>query len=116
MTIGVVNWDRGYGKKFFELCDKIRLAEGVTAEYLLEHGFTNHHEPTLYYCRGIMKKNYHVSLNISIDKKTLEIKSIDLLNDEFLQPHVCNQMDYEQSKGYINKLVKDGVLILEEAA
>lgn len=115
MDICVLNYNEGYGKKFFELCSTLHLKEGITPEYLLKHGFTNYNEPTFYYHRGLNKKNYHISFDITIDKKTMEIKSIDLLNNEFLQPHMCNQFDYEQVAFFIRSLIKDGILEMEEA-
>ena len=110
MDIYVLNGNESYGKKFIELCESVQLKKDITPEFLMDKGFTNYHKPTLYYLRGMNKKNYHVSFSISIDKKTMRIKSFDLLNEEILQPHRCNEYDYKQVEIYINSLIKKGVL------
>src|SRR5574344_58306 len=63
--------------------NRIKVVEGVTAEQLLDYGFTNYHEPYLYYCKMV---GNDISFNLSIDKQTLEIINIDVLDEDFLQP------------------------------
>lgn len=64
--------------------NKIKLKEGVTVESLLDYGFTNYNKPTLYLMRMVGK---NISFNLGIDKATLEITSIDVLDEDFLQPY-----------------------------
>ena len=109
MDVYVANSD-GYGAKFAELCESLRVCANATPHFLLNNGFTNHDEPTLYYCRSIGPRDYHVSLNISIVKKTMEIDEICLLNDEILQPCRCDKKDYNECKKYIDTLIGKGIL------
>lgn len=63
---------------------KIKLIENITVEKLLDFGFTNYSEPTLYFARMV---GDDISFNLSINKKTFEINRIDVLCEDFLQPY-----------------------------
>lgn len=63
--------------------NKIKIAEKQTVESLLSYGFSNNHSPTLYFCKNL---GSDISFNLSIDKNTLEISNIDILDENFLQP------------------------------
>jgi hypothetical protein len=111
MNIGILNGNDGFGKKFMELCDSIKLKENITEADFLNNGFTNYHEPTLYFNRRLnMKNNYPISFNISISKKDLTIKNIDILDENFLQPCFVDKDIYEQAKGWFEKLSDRGLL------
>lgn len=109
MNIYVAN-GTGYGKQMIDLCKSLKLKDNITPQILLDYGFTNYNEPILYYMRKLGDKDYNVSFGISIKKKTMKIFNIDLLNEDILQPHHCNQYDYQQVKNIINKLIKDNIL------
>lgn len=64
--------------------NRIKLKENVTVNKLLEYGFTNSNKATLYFMRMV---GNDVSFNISIDKNTLEISRIDVLDEDWLQPY-----------------------------
>lgn len=64
--------------------NKIKINEGVTVDQLIQYGFTNNHKPSLYYSSMIEED---VSFNLSVDKETLEITSIDVLDEDFGQPY-----------------------------
>lgn len=64
--------------------NQIKIAEDQTKDSLLNYGFSNYHKPTLYYCKMV---GSDVSLNISLDINTLEIKQIDVLDEDFGQPY-----------------------------
>ncbi|MCR5177327.1 MAG: hypothetical protein K6C05_10860 [Anaerovibrio sp.] len=111
MTVYVLNPDKGYGKKFVELCGKIQINSYATTDDFIKAGFTNYHEPSLYFSRPIKEDDkYPVSFSILVDKKSLKIKEFNLLDENFLQPHFCNREEYEQIEQYTNMLVKKGIL------
>jgi hypothetical protein len=98
----------------------IKIAENQTAESLMKYGFTNHHKPDLYFCRGVGKD---ISFNLSVDKKTLQIKNIDILDEDFLQPydyqamllknknHPIAKSVYYKVNELLGKLQEDGIII-----
>lgn len=82
---------------------------------LLKHGFTNCYKPIFYFCRILTNNNpYQVSFNINISSKTLKIKSIEILDEQFCQPCPTNKTYNEKIKNYIDELIKQGVLIKKE--
>lgn len=64
--------------------NRITIATSQSKESLLAYGFTNHSEPTLYYCKMIHK---NISFNLSVSVDTLEITNIDVLDEDWLQPY-----------------------------
>ena len=99
--------------------NRIKLAEGMTAERLLQYGFSNHHAPTLYFCKTVGPE---ISFNLIIDKKSLYIKNIDVLDEDFLQPydyqamlmsdqtHPMARKVFDEVDKVLSKLQKDGIL------
>lgn len=81
--------------------NRIKIAEGQTAEKLLRYGFTNYHKPRLYFCRNL---GHEITFNLAIDKSTLEITRIDVLDEDFGQP-----FDYQASllRGNNGELAKE---------
>lgn len=47
-------------------------------------GFTDYHNPTWYFCRGVHK---NVTLNVTIPKKNPQDLAIEVLDENFLQPY-----------------------------
>lgn len=104
--------NRGFNKS-------ILINSKQTAESLLEYGLTNRHEPTLYYSRSL---GDDISFNISIDKLTLDIKDIDVLDEDFCQPydyqrillhdgeHKFAKNIYFKVNGILSQLQKDGII------
>ncbi|WP_142384715.1 hypothetical protein [Bacillus sp. M6-12] len=98
----------------------IKISGNQTAESLLKYGFTNHHEPTLYYCRSV---GNDISFNLSVDKETLEITNIDILDEDFLQPYdyqaiLMKNKEHSIAKGVyykvnevLKKLQDDGIIV-----
>lgn len=97
----------------------IKINENQTAETLMKYGFTNHNEPTLYFCRVVGKD---ITFNLSVNKKTLEIENIDVLDERFLQPYdyqailMKNKSQkhakniYYQVNDLLMKLLNDGII------
>ncbi|MGM1044724.1 MAG: hypothetical protein ACQEXX_01120 [Bacillota bacterium] len=63
---------------------KIKIAVGVTAKQLMDYGFTNNDKPNLYYVRQVGDMT---TLNITVNKETLQGLKIDVLDESFLQPY-----------------------------
>ncbi|MBT2759997.1 hypothetical protein [Paenibacillus sp. ISL-20] len=63
---------------------KIRIAAGITAEQIVDYGFTNHHKANLYYVRQVGDMT---TLNIKVNMETLQGLMIDVLDELFLQPY-----------------------------
>lgn len=103
---------RGFNKN-------IKIETNQTVKSLLEYGFTNHNEPILYFCRNL---GNDISFNLSIDKESLEIKNIDVLDEDFLQPydyqaillkdknHKFAKNIYYKVNDILSKLQKDGII------
>jgi len=99
--------------------NRIKINPNQTVESLSKYGFSNHHEPTLYFCKMLIDE---ISFSISIDKKSLEITNIDVLDENFLQPYdyqaiLMRDTSYKYAKmvfdkvdSVINKLQNDGVI------
>lgn len=97
----------------------IKVHSNQTSDSLLEYGFSNHDEPTLYFYKDL---GDDISFNLLIDKKTLEIKAIDVLDEEFLQPfdyqailmknknHSLAQKVYHKVNEILTKLQTDEVI------
>jgi|GEM_PF-5299779 len=99
--------------------NRIKINPNQTVESLMKYGFSNHHEPTLYFCRILIDE---ISFGISIDKKSLEVTNIDVLDEDFLQPydyqsilmkdanHKYARMVFDKVDVVLNKLQNDGVI------
>ena len=100
--------------------NSIKISENQTKTTLLEYGFTNHNNPTLYYMEMV---DYNTSFNLSVSASTLEIKNIDVLNEEWLQPYDYQaeilkgeysgktRNVYNKVNNILSKLQKDGIII-----
>ena len=102
-----------FGKKFMQLCESVQLKEGLSVDDFRKAGFTNHNEPNLYFCR-IINTNKHcpVSFSITVDKETLKIIEFALLDENFLQPCLCNEKLYQQSLEILRQLKNKGILVI----
>lgn len=102
---------KGKAEEFSKLCRTVKLKDGVTDKQFKEAGFTNYYEPTFYYYKGLdYEDNYPVSFNIEVDKKSRKIKTMGILDDNFLQPHFIDAVLLSQIKEHIDKLINYGVL------
>lgn len=100
--------------------NRIKISEQQTKQSLLEYGFTNHNKPTLYYAQMVDK---HISFNLTIDASTLEIKNIDVLQEDFLQPFDYQaeilsgtysgkaRNTYNKVNNILSELQKDGIIV-----
>lgn len=100
--------------------NKIKIADGMTKEKLLEYGFTNYNKPVLYYCRIV---GHGISFNLMVDIETLEIKNIDVLDEDFCQPYDYQSMlmrdinfrpaqqVFDRVDKELKKLQNDGIII-----
>lgn len=112
MDIYVLNPSQEYGKKMVALCKGLKANKELSSEEYLKKGFTNYKAENLYLCRSISNADkYPVTFNLTIDKENKEIKSIGLLDENFLQPHFCNRNEYIQVEEIVNRLVKKNILI-----
>ena len=102
---------RGKADEFKSLCESIRLRPNITDKQFKEAGFTNYYETIFYFCKGLAcEDKYPVSFDIQVVKKTRKIKSIGVLDEQFLQPHYVNESLLNQIKSHIHKLVEYGIL------
>lgn len=62
----------------------IRVNPKQTVEKLVKYGFTNYREPCLYYGRYLGNE---IGFSITVDKETLEIERLDVLDEDFCQPY-----------------------------
>lgn len=80
-----------------------------------EIGFTDYCKKYWYFCKSVCK-NYPVTINFSINKKTKECK-IDILDENFLQPYPAyktNKEVYRNSKQWIDYMIEHGILSKNE--
>lgn len=99
--------------------NRIKVADHQTKKSLMEYGFTNHNKPTLYYMEMI---DGNTSFNLSLCINTLEITSIDVLNEEWSQPYDYQaeilsrnysgkaRNTYNKVNNILSKLQKNGVI------
>ncbi|MFP7486277.1 hypothetical protein SFC65_19125 [Priestia filamentosa] len=97
----------------------ILINQNQTADTLLKYGFTNHREPTLYFCRKLTE---NITFNLSVNKKTLKVEKLDVLDEDFLQPydyqeilmtnkdHPFAKHIYYKVNDMLNKLQNDGII------
>ena len=99
--------DNARSKDFIALCETIKINPNKTCDDFIHNGFTNYYEPVLHFYRKInYPDNYDVSFSIDIDKKTMEIKEISILDENFCQPHFCDDIAYNQVSKMIDSLVE----------
>lgn len=109
MTVYVLGHAKS--KEFIALCKKLSLADNVTEQSLLDNGFTNFNKPYFYFSRPIIYDDkYPVSFSITIRKKTMRISTIEIIDNEFGQPHFCDETALRQVTKYINGLVAKKIL------
>ncbi len=110
--------------------EKIELNSNLTVDDFLNAGFTNYYAPTLFFNRRIAGKgNYTDSLLIDVEKKTLKLKEIGILDDSFCQlsplndlfegrkKHPTNKYQEEAIKNvnkYIDELIEKGILVYKK--
>ena len=99
-------------KDFVSLCNKVKINPNKTCQDFLDNGFTNYYEPDLYFCRRIKyKDNYPVSFNIFIQKNKMKLSSFEIIDENFCQPHFCDDIAYKQVIKMINDLVQKKLFI-----
>ena len=95
-----------------------KYTTNATDEQLLNYGFTNHHKPTLYYCKRVFFKEYdymdfEITLNVSINKRTRKVDVV-ILDEAFCQP--INPFDFKNKEiskrieTIINDMVEKGII------
>lgn len=105
MTVYVLNGAKA--KEFKKLCNTLSLADGATEQMLLDNGFTNFNEPYFYFAKPIIYDDkYPVSFTITISKKTMKIKEISIMDNQFGQPHFCDETALNQINQYVNELIE----------
>ena len=98
-----------FSKEFVALARKYKVSG--TEEILGSCGFTNYYKPILWFCKGIKEPdNYPVSFSIEVNKKTMKIRAMEIIDENFLQPHFCGDNELPQIKEILNDLEKKGVL------
>ena len=100
------------GRELVKFCDKLKVADGVTKDDIMNAGFTNFSEPYLYFCKKISQHNslIEVTLNIDIDKESLQILNIMVLCEDYLQPIPVNKFNYDRAIEAFNMLRNKGIL------
>jgi hypothetical protein len=115
MIVYICGGERDYGKKFVDMVENLETNPDATFEDYKKAGFTNFHEPDLYFCKFLTKGKYgSTSFSITINKKTMKISHVDLLDENFLQPCYCNKKFFELSKEQVNYLINKKVLRYKE--
>ena len=105
-----------YGKRLIDLCNSIKLREGITKDEILNAGFTNHHKPNLYYCTRVNKSKspIEITFNITIDAEELFIKNIMVLDEDMLQPINVSKFEYDRCVEIINMFINKKVLEMKK--
>lgn len=97
----------------------IKIDPKQTADSLMEYGFTNHRESSLYYYRDLGRS---ISFNILINKESLEIERLDVLDEDFLQVYdyqsfLINDSNFQPAKvvyhrvnEILSELQEDGII------
>ena len=118
LNVGILGSDKGWGKKFMELCDKISIPYGVTKEDLKNAGFRHCENTVFSFNRAIrLKDKYPVSFNLRAvqkNKDMIVLTDVDILDENFLQPHPCDKTIYAQCEEYLHMLKNKGVLQIED--
>ncbi len=95
-----------------------KYTTNATDEQLLNYGFTNHHKPTLYYCKRVFFEkhsymDFEITLNVSIDKKTRKVDVV-ILDEAFCQPidplNFKNEEISKRIETIINDMVEKGII------
>lgn len=99
--------------------NRIILNKDLKTEEFLAYGFSNHNEPNLYYSKMVAPE---ISFSLTVDKKTKQIKNIDVLDENFLQPfdyqsillkdnsHKFAREVFDKVNEVLNRLQKDGII------
>jgi len=105
-----------HGKRLIDLCNSIKLREGITKDEIMSAGFSNHYKPNLYYCTRVNKSDspIGVTFNITIDAEGLFIKDIMVLDEGILQPMNVSKFEYDRCVEIINMFINKKVLVKKE--
>lgn len=115
---------------------KVKVCQDVTVDRLKEFGFTNYNKPWWYYCRILASEPsnwgpFEISLNVTIDSRTLKRVEIECLDEAFCQPfpllceYFLKERTYETLTPYaracadrceeaLQELVNAKILVFEE--
>lgn len=94
-----------------ELCENLIIPKNIKRKHLLDYGFTNFDAPYYYKVWSIIESDkYPVSFAMTIKKKGMKIKSFDLLDENFMQPHPCGKEEFDQIEAIIKKMIDDGIV------
>ena len=86
----------------------------------MEYGFTNFNKPILYYMEMVDR---NISFNLSVATDSLEIKAIDVLDEDWLQPYDYQRQilngsisgkarnTYNKVNNMLSKLQNAGIII-----
>lgn len=97
----------------------IKINQKQTVKSLMNYGFTNYSEPTLYYVENL---GHDITFNLSVDKETLEITDLCVLDEIWLQHYDYQQYlmsdpnfrfakkIYYKVNDTLNKLQDDGII------
>lgn len=90
-----------------------KYTTNATDEQLFNYGFTNHHKPTLYYCKRVFFEahsymDFEITLNVSIDKKTRKVEIV-ILDEAFCQPVYPLNLKNKEIGKTIDTIIKDMV-------
>ena len=100
-----------YTKRLLYLLKHLQMNKLVTAECLLNYGFTNYDAPYYYKVWSILESDkYPVSFAMTIKKKGMKIESFELLDENFMQPHPCGKEEYEQIKKIVTIMIDKNIL------
>lgn len=99
------------GERAKDFCNLAKsLTVTGTAQDFIEYGFTNHDKPRLYWYRKLNEPdNYEISFGITIDKETMEIADIEILDENFLQPYFCGETEWMQVKNFVQDMIQSGL-------
>ena len=113
-SVCILGSDKGWGKKFMDLCDKLSIPSEATKEDFINAGFRNLDDVVFTFYRALhLKDKYPVSLTIRAvqkNKETIVLTDIDVLDENFLQPHFVDEQIYQQCEEYFHMLKNKNVL------
>lgn len=116
----IINYDVPLNKKHINANIKINILE---ENKMRELGFTDYCKDRWYYCKRVFeKKNFIITFNLSINKQNLKDFSIDILDENYLQPYdyqlmlkhespnkTCIQV-HERVQEIMNHLIAIGII------
>jgi hypothetical protein len=90
---------------------QININPNLTEQQLKDFGFTDYDPPYWYYCRELSN---NITFNITIPKFKPSAFTIELIDEDFLQPYIGkNKKIMKECMDIIQELVDVNILVLD---